>query len=226
MTLAGRPQGMARKVGELERAVLAVYQQIDAAIPTMHKQNPPKGDPSAPVSPWVSVHRSACGLLLATSELGAHCRRAAGRKETGAIEDALGGEALARIRAQCGNRTDRGTADTGRLCEAARAMEDRLPGHAHIRDEIEWVASNLHRDDPDVAKAPSIAAINMLADVRANNPLRRDFWNLNWWKRLSPGERNPRQTAFEDEGQSEESEQVDVAALKRRLGMVGDGDGS
>ena len=214
---------MARKVGELERAVLAVYQQIDAAIPTMHKQTAPKGDLSAPVSPWVSVHRSACGLLLATSELGAHCRRAAGRKDTGAIEDALGGETLARIRAQCG---DRGTVDTGTLREATRAVEGQLPGHAPIREEIEWVASNLHRDDPDVAKAPSLAAINMLADVRADNALRRDFWNLNWSKRLSPGDRKPRRTAFEDEDRSEEDEQVDVAALKRRLGMVGDGDGS
>ena len=210
---------MARKVGELEQAVLAVYQQIDAAIPAMHKQTAPKADPSAPVSPWVSVHRSACGLLLATSELGAHCRRAAGRKDTGAIEDALGDDTLARIRAQCGNR---GTADADRLHDAARAVEGRLPGHAHIRDEIEWVASNLHRDDPDVAKAPSIAAIYMLVDLKADNALRRDFWNLNWSKRLSPGERKPRHTALEDEDQSGEDEQVDIAALRRRLGMLPD----
>jgi hypothetical protein len=44
-----------------------------------------------------------------------------------------------------------------------------------------------------------------------------------WSKRLSPGERKPRRTAFEDEKRkSEEDEAVDEEALKRRLGMLVD----
>ena len=74
------------------------------------------------------------------------------------------------------------------LVEAVKAVEGRLPGHAHIRKEVEWVAANLHRDDPDPETAPSMTAINMLLDVRASEALRRDFWNIVLAKRLSPGE--------------------------------------
>jgi hypothetical protein len=221
---------MARKVGELERAVLAVYQQIDEATPAIHKQTTGKGGSSTAESPWVKLRRAGCQLVLAGVELGDHCRQAAGITKPGPIQESLGDDALQSIRATVprrGTAGGNGTQETDRLLAAAKAVESRLAGIANIREEIEWVASNLHRDDPDVAKAPSIAAINMLADVRTDNALRRDFWNLIWSKRLSPGERKPRQTAFDDEErEAAEDAAVDEEALKRRLGMVGDDEGS
>ncbi|MEK6676240.1 MAG: hypothetical protein AABZ47_11385 [Planctomycetota bacterium] len=217
--MPGRPKGTARKVAELERSALALYQQFDEATPAIHKQAPANG---GTWSPWVSVYQAANRLLLATAELGEHCRNAAQLDERGPIESGLGVESLRRIHAQFTDRFGgRDAADGDSLREEIRKVEGQLPAHAHISDEISWVASNLHRPDPDVAKAPSLSAINMFTDLRADQAMRRDFWNIVWSKRLSPGDRRPRKSAFEGDDLSDEEEKEANDMIMRRI--FGDG---
>ena len=181
--MPGRPKGTARKVAELERSALGLYQQFDEATPAIHKQSPVGG---APCSPWTIVYEAASRLLLATAELGEHCRNAAHLDERGPIESGLGVEQLRRIHAQFTNRLDDCDAsDADALQEEIRRVEGQLPAYAHFSDELGWLASNLHRHEPDVAKALSLSAINMLLDLRADQAMRRDFWNIVWSKRLN-----------------------------------------
>ena len=212
--MPGRPQGTARKVAELERSALSLYQQFSEAIPSIHKETPASGASS---SPWVTVYQAVSQLLLATVDLGEHSRKVADIEECGPIEAGLGVEQLQRIRSQFANRLGGREADADGLREEIIKLEDQLPPHAHISDEISWVASNLHRHDPDVAKAPSLSAINMFTDLRADPAMRRDFWNIVWSKRLSPGDRRPRKSAFEGDGMSEELEKEAHENLMRRI---------
>jgi len=52
----------------------------------------------------------------------------------------------------------------------------RLPRSASIYAETNWIASNLAFKQPDLATAPSRAAVSLLAAIKANDKLQRVFW--------------------------------------------------
>lgn len=211
--MAGRPKAMAVKAGELEGEVLSLYRRLEAAIPETHRGQRRDGSPVSN-SPWAKLYRASCALVIAAGDVGDHCRNAAGMVEPGPIAAGLGEEALRMIRLQSvGNRSHNEAGIMERL--DAMAQSGGIPGHAPIRDEIEWVARNLHVANPDIEEAPSIAAANMLIDVRADPTVRRDFWNLVWSRRLAPGEKKPRPNVFADE--ADESDADHARELERRL---------
>ncbi len=204
--MPGRPQGLARKVGELERAILAVYQQIDATIPPIHKQTRRDGS-SASESPWVNLHRANGGLALAVADVGEHCRKAAGIDGPGPIEAELGGKALHRLRE---TRSDHAKGD-GRAEPADHAAIEAvagLPLRAAIIDEIDWVAGHVGQPIVDIGTAPSRFAVNLLNDLRADERLRRDFWTLVLNRRLAPGEHRHSGGAYDEQERTQSAGDV------------------
>lgn len=93
-----------------------------------------------------------------------------------------------------------------------------LPDQVDIAVEFRWIRCNLHQS-PYFKDAPSRGAImDWLTCMKPGgvDPLLRDFTNLAWSKRLSPGEKKPKASAFsEDRSASVEVERDE--ALERRL---------
>jgi hypothetical protein len=213
---------MARKVGKLEGAILELYRRLDAATPAIHKQTTGKGGSSATESPWVKLYRAGCELVVAAVEVGDHCRQAAGIEKPGPIQESLSDDAFQRIRAWSGGRAGSGAAgDPEGLRQAAREVEGRLPAHAHISDEMQWVAANLHDPQPAFDKAPSRTAVSLLLDAKRDERVRREFWIILLSKRLSPGEPRRKATAFaEDSGAEPESAESEAERMDRLLGRL------
>ena len=214
--MPGRPRNTAKKVAELEITVVAAYQELVEITPESYRK--PTGNSTAP-SPWKNCFRAAAQFVLAAKALGDHFRKTAGIKEPGPIDTELGEETIRQLRAGVGTKDP--TAYIAEVQEAMRDAERRLPGHASIREEVEWVGANMHKESPDVANAPSLLAINMLLDVRADPALRRDFWNNVLSKRMRPGDRKPKPSAFAEDTVAEaeiDRDQHQSELMKRLFG--------
>lgn len=99
-----------------------------------------------------------------------------------------------------------------------------LRGSAGIDEEVRWVAANLNLEEALVESAPSKAAINMVLDARMDSGIRARFWSLYLAKRMSPGDKKVKSTAFREDSAalSDRSEGVELAELKSRLFEVVD----
>ena len=78
-------------------------------------------------------------------------------------------------------------------CRAAHARKHigrqarrlrKLPPIASLGEDTNWVAANLSFKRPDFASAPSRTAISLLASIKADKNLRRDFWATHFKRRL------------------------------------------
>lgn len=88
--------------------------------------------------------------------------------------------------------------------DVAEAAANGLKLSAKIGKELEWVAAHLHEDRPDFTKAPSVTAANMFVDIKDNDTLKRDFWQMCWKVR------QPRVGAGKKESPLVEDEEVEV----------------
>ena len=75
-----------------------------------------------------------------------------------------------------------------------------LPDQVDIAVEVRWIRANLHQL-PYFKDAPSQGAIKDWLSVMkpGNEALLRDFTNLGWKMRLSPGEKRAKVSAFEED---------------------------
>lgn len=96
----------------------------------------------------------------------------------------------------------------------------RLPAQAGIAAEIEWVAANLGLKRADPTGAPSLLAVNLLADVKKDERLRRNFWGLVMNRRLSPGDRKHKPSAFRKDN-TEDRAAHDRETHQRLFGDMG-----
>lgn len=92
-----------------------------------------------------------------------------------------------------------------------------LPDQVDIAVEFRWIRCNLHQS-PYFKDAPSQGAIKdwLTCMKPGNEALLRDFTNLAWNKRLSPGDKKVKPSAFVEDRSSSASEDRDEA-LERRL---------
>ena len=60
----------------------------------------------------------------------------------------------------------------------------RLPQRAYIHTETEWIASNLLFKHPNLATAPSRAAVSLLIAIKGDDKLQRTFWAAHLKARL------------------------------------------
>lgn len=101
-----------------------------------------------------------------------------------------------------------------RLCHAGLNMT--LPQQCSIDKLIAWVSANLHRDVPDMDRAPSCDAINLMIDARTNEKVRARFWEICLTKRMSPGDRKGgKASVFAEDAEPEGVGDLDE--LNRRL---------
>ena len=215
--MPGRPKTTAKKAIAIEAAALELYRQVSKATPEIHKETERRHGVSAPLSPWVHVHQTACEFLLAADELGQHSRKAAKIAELGPIRQALSDTKLCEIRRKyqrgAGGRT---LEEMDRFKAEAERAYDKLPGWANGDDEVDWVAANLYRDAPDFTGAPSRMAISYWLTLQGEiRGMRAEFWNSYMRKRMSCGDRVPPQP---DEPETDvEAGEVNVEELLKRI---------
>lgn len=94
-----------------------------------------------------------------------------------------------------------------------------LPRKASIDEQIDWIGENMHRDVPEVGTAPCYAAISWLIDVRMNERVRTGFWATYQARRMSPGDKTPKKTAFVEDDAEDVMTAEREAEMRRRLGM-------
>ena len=95
-----------------------------------------------------------------------------------------------------------------------------LPDQVDIAVEFRWIRCNLHQA-PYFKGAPSQGAIKDWLTVMkpGNESLLRDFTNLAWNKRLSPGDKKAKPAAFKEDavGESEADEATRLDDIGKRL---------
>ena len=103
-----------------------------------------------------------------------------------------------------------------------------LPLTAAIADELRWVAGFAHADSPDLATAPSVAAVGMWRDVRADDRFRQKFWELFWRSRLPEMRKVSKESPLAEDGGGENQVEFEAELRKRLFGLGGEGglDGS
>ena len=135
---------------------------------------------------------------------------------------------LMESKAKEGNRVGRGAhvfdnLEWDRLETDALAACAGLPDQVDIAVEFRWIRCNLHQA-PYFKGAPSQGAVKdwLTCMKPGNEALLRDFTNLAWSRRLSPGDRKMKKSAFAEDtvGESVADAAVDIEALKARLGMT------
>jgi hypothetical protein len=188
--MPGRPQLTAKKATKLEEAVLAVFRELDAATPAMHKETEPRHGVTAPTSPWVAAYRLGCEFLLAVDELGRQCRKVAGIFQPGPVGQAFNERALVRLRREYqrggGGRT---LEEIAQFKAAAEKVHDGLPNSAEPTEEFTWAIGNQHVQCPDFAKAPSNLAIGFwFALVSGGAGFKRDMYSIFMNKQLPRGD--------------------------------------
>ena len=107
-----------------------------------------------------------------------------------------------------------------------------LKDQAPISDELVWIGCNAHLDDPDFSTCPSLLAANQWVEIRTDPHLKRAFWQMLWAYRQGKIGQAPSPMSEDIEKVAETKEEtedeVDIAALERRLdrklGVEGPGD--
>ncbi len=218
--MAGRPQAMARKVTELERTILDLLRRLDTATPATHKKTVCYGGSAGEKSPWVSLYRAGCGLVVAAEALGDHYRRGTDAAKPGPIQETLDEDTLERIRqhATASSGTDKATRETQQLAEALRTVPGGLPDRAGIEQEVAWVAAHMHDPSPVLGDAPSRTSVALLMDLKRDDRLRRDFWTITLTKRLAPGERRQKPKAFAEDQDTVTDDEHDAECMRRLFG--------
>lgn len=101
------------------------------------------------------------------------------------------------------------------------ALKWDRPSRSTVIKDLEWIASNLAKDVPNVTTAPSHMALTLAIYYRIDPMARRAFLSTYQSKVMSPGEKKPKKTAFVDEQAEEQAEQVEEdynATLERLFG--------
>jgi hypothetical protein len=109
--------------------------------------------------------------------------------------------------------TDWGTIEAAALAAAAKVEV----AQADIADEFRWIRQSLY-EIPKFEEAPSKGAIKDWLTVSrpGNDALLRDFVTTAWSKRLAPGERKPRPSAFEEDKTAAVDEAAETTAEQMR----------
>lgn len=113
-------------------------------------------------------------------------------------------------------------------CRAGLRM--RLPEKASAEDEITWVATNMHRDEPRLHNVPSYSAINWVITARLDPAVSRSFWSTYQTRRMTPGDKKAatkakgRTFGETDVEQDTSQDEVEHGELMRRMfeGVVED----
>lgn len=93
----------------------------------------------------------------------------------------------------------------------------KLAKKAAVEAELSWVCENMHRDLPDVNTAPSYAAISMAIDVRTNEKVRASLWANYLSKRMTPGDKKPKEKVFVEDKEEDHDSGDREAEVARRL---------
>jgi hypothetical protein len=109
--------------------------------------------------------------------------------------------------------TDWGTIEAAAIAAAAKIEV----AQADIADEFRWIRQSLY-EIPKFEEAPSKGAIKDWLTVSrpGNDALLRDFVTTAWSKRLAPGERKPRPSAFEEDKTAVADEAAETTAEQMR----------
>lgn len=91
------------------------------------------------------------------------------------------------------------------LCRKALNFE-KIPDECAISAQLAWIAANLEADEPRVTKAPSKAALSWAIRCRLDPAVARTFWATYQTKRMSPGEKKPKASAFKEDSEHQEEE--------------------